>query len=333
MENNSAVRNTSSNPVAANRDDVVATRSVQTAFRQGELIGIEDAWDGDPLAPDNDRVTPPEIVAALSSAARRKRVAALVELAHSTYENALASLLGERQLAASCVLISGGNDSTTLAHMFRESATHAIHANTGIGIAQTHEFVRQTCAGWGLDLIETHGESYRDLVLDRGFPGPAMHWKMYTRLKERAIDEARRQLGVARSKTKCVALIAGRRREESRRRAAVPLWERDGSAIWVSPIAMWTKLDLNTYREMHSVPRNEVADLIHMSGECLCGAFAKKGELEEIGFWFPEVRSQIEALEADVRAAGHPEPRCRWGHRQGMASMSGRLCSSCTAAS
>lgn len=294
------------------------------------LFTAADVWDGDPLRPDTETVTPTEIVAKLSPGQRRRRVINLEDQARRIYTDALAAHLGNRKLVASCVLFSGGNDSTTLTHMFQDAATHAIHANTTIGIEQTRQFVRDTCAAWNLPLIEkTPPISYRDLVIERGFPGPAMHWKMYSRLKERALDAARHDLGVANSRTKAAVFIAGRRRAESERRQDVPLYESDGSVIWVSPLAMWTKLDLNTYREIHNVPRNEVSDLLHMSGECLCGAFAKRGELDAIGEWFPEVRAEIEQLERDVAAAGHERPFCTWGHGQGSASISGRLCSSC----
>jgi hypothetical protein len=117
-------------------------------------------------------------------------------------------------------------------------------------------------------------------------------------------------------------------------------------------MVLWTKPDMNTYRlMMGDVPRNEVSDLIHMSGECLCGAFAHERELEEIGMWFPDVRAEIESLEADVLATGrHAEWKCRWGwgadkaviqklRRQGMPdhdiaalferSTSGPLCTTC----
>jgi 3'-phosphoadenosine 5'-phosphosulfate sulfotransferase (PAPS reductase)/FAD synthetase len=295
------------------------------------LFTEADAWNGDPVRPDTITVTPGEIVAKLSPRQRVARVINLEDQSRRIYTDALTAHLGDRTLVASCVLFSGGNDSTTLAHMFRDQATHAIHANTTIGIEQTRQFVRDTCAAWGLPLIEKRAPiSYRDLVLERAFPGPGMHWKYYSRLKERALDLARHDLGVANSRTKAAVFIAGRRRAESERRQDVPLHEPDGSVIWVSPLAMWTKLDLNTYREIHgNVPRNEVSDLLHMSGECLCGAFAKPGELDMIAEFFPDVAAEIRQLEADVAAAGHAEPFCRWGHGQGDPSKSGRLCSSC----
>lgn len=266
---------------------------------------------------------------------RQKRIEGLVARSHEILDEAIAVLAAGREVVATAVLFSGGNDSTTVAHMMRGRATHAIHANTGIGIEATREYVRETCAMWNLPLIEKHAPiTYADLVRERGFPGPAMHWKMYQRLKERCLDAARHDLGVANSRTKCAVFIAGRRRDESKRRVDVPLYERDGSVIWVSPIAEWSKLDLNSYRIANKgVPRNRVADLLHMSGECLCGAFAKTNELDEIGDWYPEVKAEIVALEAELAGrADIPVHRRRWGwgadHNE-QPSRSGRMCSSC----
>lgn len=295
----------------------------------GSLLPLADAWDGDPIRPTSNDPTPGAVVASLTDRDRALRVRHLTARAIEIVDEAIATHLDGRTLVATCALYSGGDDSTTLLHLFRRRVTHAIHANTGIGVEETREFVRSTCTEWGVPLIEKHPPtSYRDLVLERGFPGPAMHWKMYQRLKERCLHAARRDL-VGDSRRERVLFLAGRRRSESRRRADVPAHERDGSIIWASPLVAWTKLDLMTYRALHDVPRNPVSALLHMSGECLCGAFAKPGELDEIGYWFPTVRAEIEALEAEVRAAGHPEHLCRWGHGSGAPSKSGPLCSSC----
>lgn len=277
--------------------------------------------------------------------------------AHAVLDEAIeqAARLG-RSVAGIVILFSGGNDSTVLAHMFRDRATHVAHANTGIGIEQTRQFVRDTARSWGLPLLEKRpreGEGYRDLVLGRclartgpntgkpvyagGFPGPAMHWLMYQRLKERSLEKIRNEI-VAASHKECVIFLAGRRRLESQRRKsrskaqAIKPVERKGSIIWASPLHNWSALDMNAYRRKHpDVPRNEVADLLHMSGECLCGAFAEAGELDEIGDWFPEVAASIRALESEALAAGIPELKCRWGWGAGKErpSRTGPLCSSC----
>lgn len=280
--------------------------------------------------------------------------------AHAVLAAARAEHFTRHQEAAVVVLFSGGNDSTLLAHLFRDEATHAAHANTGVGIEQTRQFVRDTCQSWGLPLIERSAprqdvDGYRALVLDQGFPGPAHHWKMYQRLKERALRTIRAEL-VQNPRRERVIFLAGRRRDESARRGradAVPEVERKGSTVWVSPLATWTNADMNAYRRANpDMPRNEVADLIHMSGECLCGAFAKQAELDEIGYWFPEVAAELHALEAEVLATGrHPAWKCRWGWgadkgtiermkadgmtdeaiaEQFAASKSGAMCSSCT---
>lgn len=267
---------------------------------------------------------------------RRARLATAIMDSQRILAEALDIHLGSHKLVARCLLFSGGNDSTTLGHFMRRYVTHAIHVNTGIGIEQTREHVRRTCDAWGIPLIEKSppaGSTFRELVLEQGFPGPAHHWKMYQRLKERGLRLARNEL-VTNPRRERVLFIAGRRRNESARRAEIVEHERVGSVIWVSPLANWTNEDMNTYRALYDVPRNEVSDLIHMSGECLCGAFAKANELDEIGFWFPEVKNQIEELEREVAAAGHKRCKWGWGATRHIDSKvkSGPLCSSCDAA-
>lgn len=300
-----------------------------TDTSDGAMLTARESWAGDPLRPDLASPTPSSIVAELSPRDRRLRVERLAAQSHEIVDSALEAHLEGRSLAGVVALFSGGGDSTVLTHLMRDRATHAAHANTTIGIEETRQFVRDTCAAWGLPLIEKVAPvSYRDLVIERGFPGPAMHFKMYQRLKERCLDEVRRDL-VSDPRRQRVLYLAGRRRSESARRAAVPIHERRGSTIWASPLVMWTALDLATYRAVHDVPTSKASSTLHMSGECLCGAFAKPGELDEIGFWYPEVRAEIEALEAEVRAAGHPEPFCRWGHGRGAPSRVGPMCGSC----
>lgn len=292
----------------------------------------------DPLAMDNHDV------ARLTRPQREQRVTDLMAQSRDLLNLAIEKHVHAdgRMVAATVVLYSGGNDSTTLVHLFRRDVDYAAHANTGIGIEETREFVRNTCEEWGLPLIERMAprdvDRYRALVERDGFPGPAWHGRMYTRLKERALDQVRREL-VGNPRKERVVFIAGRRRTESQRRANVPEMERRGSVVYVSPLVNWTKLDLTTYRLMcGDVPANRVSDLIHMSGECLCGAFCSPGEREEITYWFPGVMEEIAELEALIADRDDiPEHRKTWGWGadpakkalDGKASTSGLLCSSC----
>lgn len=236
------------------------------------------------------------------------------------------------------MLFSGGNDSTATAHMFKDRATHAGHAHTTIGLEATRQFVRDTCATWGLPLLERKPprieDHYRSLVLNRGwskpgkngepaqplggFPGPALHWKMWNRLKQRALEQIQREL-VTNGRRERVVYVSGRRRSESQRRSKIPENGRTGSIIWVSPLVNWTKLDLNTYRlATGDVPRNPVADTLHLSGECLCGSFSSPGERAQIEHFYPDdyAVELIRELETELQKPEYdhiPIWRKTWG--------------------
>lgn len=280
----------------------------------------------------------PEEVASMTRSQREERVDRLIQESYLILDTAIQELVANqaKQVAAIVGLFSGGNDSTTLCHVMLSRITHLAHANTTIGIEETRQFVRETAKKWSKPLLEftppRTEDHYRSLVLSHGFPGPAHHYKMYQRLKERSLNEVRRTFVKDRSQR--VIYLAGRRRTESSRRAEIPCAEREGSVVWVSPMVNWTKLDLNTYRLMRGdVPQNRVSDLIHMSGECLCGSFAHKGELDEIAEWFPEVVATIKALEEEIAdRVDIPNERKTWGWSTNpgkVASSSGPMCSSC----
>ena len=237
------------------------------------------------------------------------------------------------RLAATVVMFSGGNDSITAAHLFRDRADYAGMSNTGIGIEETRQFVRDTCAGWGLPLIEKHprpGRTYRDLVLglaissqgpnrgirpvNIGFPGYRGHPVMFHWLKERPFQDMRNDL-VTRPDDRVIYISGIRKAESQKRRRKSQAVERVGLIVWCKPLINWTRLDLNAYRlRFPDVPRNEVADTLHMSGECMCGAYAQPGELDEIGYWYPEAVKPVRALEQEARDLGIK--RCQWGRRQ-----------------
>ena len=149
-------------------------------------------------------------------------------------------------------------------------------------------------------------------MLTYGFPGYGMHSGVYQRLKERRVADLVRQAKAGRSRFAMVALATGIRRLESRRRVGrvVPL-QKQGSRLWVAPLHDWSGIDVREYMALHGLPSNPVVDLLHMSGECLCGSFARQGELAEIALWYPRAAARIYQLERRVLEAGSP-PR-PWG--------------------
>lgn len=275
-----------------------------------------------------------EDIAVLTQHEREVRLDALIGQAKDLLSAAIEEHVTNMGLMVAAVAVgfSGGNDSTTLTHIFRQEVDFALHANTTIGIEETREYVRNTCEEWGLALMERtpprRTDQYRHLVLTSergkkgqalgGFPGPAMHFKMYQRLKERAIEQVQREV-VSNPRRERFVVILGRRRSESQRRKGIRAVDRRGSRLNVSPLVNWTKLDLNTYRLRCArlgtpLPNNKASSVIHMSGECLCGSFASPGERAEIAYWFPGPFEQIAELEALLSERSDiPEHSKAWG--------------------
>lgn len=227
-------------------------------------------------------------------------------------------------------LFSGGHDSFSATYVasLHPAFTAAVHINTGTGVKATRDYVLDTCAKreWTLrefkatENINAKGESdpqdYRQIVLQHGFPGPAGHGMMYSRLKQRAIQLLGREVGTncrGKQKKRMMLVSGGRSQESTRRMGHVEECQVEQNRVWVAPIHDWTKHDTSLCLELANQPRNIVVDLIHKSGECLCGAFAKSGELEELALW-PQTRpayERIKALEAEVK----PIHGWGWGER------------------
>jgi 3'-phosphoadenosine 5'-phosphosulfate sulfotransferase (PAPS reductase)/FAD synthetase len=283
-----------------------------------DFLVHEGLFDGDPA----ELAMTEAQVAALPAAERERRVLHLQNMADLLFYQAGQYARhhgGEHQLAAVVGMFSGGRDSTTTVHAMRRHLTHLVHADTGTCLSQTRKFVRETAQLLGLPLIMPRAplpqDQYSAMVRDQGFPGPGMHQKMYNRLKERAWRVARRQL-VPSARTHRMIQVAGRRRTESERRANVPEMQREYAVVWVSPMVLWTKMDLNTYRRMYDVPVNPVYDLLHYSGECLCGSFAQDGQREWLFEWFADDPAVLEllALEAELASRADIAPERKfWG--------------------
>jgi 3'-phosphoadenosine 5'-phosphosulfate sulfotransferase (PAPS reductase)/FAD synthetase len=231
-------------------------------------------------------------------------------------------------------LFSGGHDSLSAVAVASEhpAFTAAAHLNTGIGIQATRQFVSDTCQRHGWPLLELWppkdrngerpGKTYHDLVVKgyrtkkgevyQGFPnGPKSHHTMYYHLKQRQIRRLVREHKSHRLER--IGLVTGVRSQESTRRMTAALAvevRRDGCQVWINPILSWTKDDCNAYIGHRELERNIVVDVLHRSGECLCGALASPGELPEIEDWYPKDVAPIREIERECAASGIPG--CKW---------------------
>lgn len=201
---------------------------------------------------------------------------------------------------------------------------------------------------------ELDPQRYEDLVLKFGFPGPNGHQFMYHHLKDRQLERLERDFGAfsrykipkpVRKEWKArlngkkkwasimsqrlrdsgqleqyfagerVMYISGVRSQESQRRMGTTVPQKiDGRRVWVAPCHDWSQQDCADAREITGLRQNPVCELIGMSGECLCGAFAKPGELEILRGW-PLTHPcyvRIMDLQQQVFAAGFT---WGWGER------------------
>ena len=228
----------------------------------------------------------------------------------------LNSVTAEHRASGVWSLFSGGDDSLATAIVTARSASFlgCLHIDTGIGIPETQQFVVETCRqqGWPLKIYRAkdQGQDYDDLALRFGFPGPGAHFRMYIRLKERALRAFMREHKTHR-RDRLVLSTGARSKESKRRMGHVESVRREGAKVWTNAIARWSKADCHDTIAAAGVKRNPVVELLHMSGECLCGSFAEPGELKEIALWYPHVAARIEALQDRVREL---KPNaCIWG--------------------
>ncbi len=219
-------------------------------------------------------------------------------------------------------LFSGGNDSIVVLDALAQHADAIVHANTGIGVPEAHEFARMVAARYDLPYFEmTPPESYESLVMNLpvldGLPGPGVHHIMVARLKERCFEEIIRRHRTFHGER--FMLLSGIRRAESKRRAKTPdPVDRKGGQVWVKPLLDWSNREMNDYRTDRGLPRNPVSDNLGVSGECLCGAMTDGGEKQEeramIRFFYPAFDARLCSIEKACRDAG--KTYCEWGTKR-----------------
>jgi len=230
-------------------------------------------------------------------------------------------------------LFSGGHDSATATHLLSRHPrfTGVCHIDTGIGIPETQQYVREVCEqfGWKLLIYKAlentfadgtpDPQDYREIVLAGGFPSAPMHTMIYSRLKERQIDRLVRDHQGEQHRP--VLLGTGiRRSESSRRKFNISRYSEvdlRGSQLWANPIANFEARDCSEYMHQYGIPRNPVKELLCMSGECLCGCFGSPEELEIIEACYPATGAYLRSLEQEVKSHGFPwgwgeEPPAWW---------------------
>jgi 3'-phosphoadenosine 5'-phosphosulfate sulfotransferase (PAPS reductase)/FAD synthetase len=248
--------------------------------------------------------------------------------------------LAEYKPAVTVALVSGGTDSLTAYYVARHlqvPVDYIVHIHTGTGIPQTTEFVRKWAREQDAEYIEgSAGTAYQDYVLRKGFFGRGLraHSYAYHVLKAHPLRKAMSSIR-QRRRGFPILMLTGIRLDESENRKynfAGKTCRPDPAAqsnIFCNLIEHWTKRQCLDYLRSIDAPRNPVADLLHRSGECMCGTMQSDEDRQEAALWYPEWGAWLDRLEAKV-CENFP---AKWGQettrRAGTAPIELGICQGC----
>ena len=215
-------------------------------------------------------------------------------------------------------MFSGGKDSMSVAHKLSEMGKldSVVHIKTGVGLQITEDFVRDICQemGWRLHIIEPNPKyTYASHVLQYGFPGPAFHSMIMSKLKFRTMRDF--ALSIDR-KGHC--LITGIRKFESQRRMGkYPRPIQTDGVLWYG-CPLFYESNESIYKYVHEnglkiSPAYKAG--FGTSGECNCGAFATAGTKQKIMELDPKLAEYIKWLEDGISRFGtaHAKAYATWG--------------------
>ena len=209
-------------------------------------------------------------------------------------------------------LFSGGKDS--MVACLEAGVKEVVYCRTGVGLNE--EYVVKTCKrfGWKLHIVEPkEGETYEDFVRRFGFPHQGIHNTIMGMLKWHPM---RKWYSTQKKLGRDIIYISGRRKKESARRKRMKsnkeYLEMDGIKFY-SPIFDWSTGEVWVYLEEHNIDRSPIYETMHLSGDCMCGAFSQKGESGILSIFHPEMAKRFRRMEAEYGG--------KWGNQISMTDM------------
>ena len=226
------------------------------------------------------------------------------------------------------VMYSGGKDSSCVAYKLIEldQFEGVVVFDTGICATGFIEWIKDTCEKrkWKLH-IEKGGymsgnekiQSYDQFVKKFGFPKPFSHSWIMRIVKGRAFTKFKKAHTVDKIKPK---VASGVRQKESKRRmknVTGEYGEFDGCKVW-NAVYNWDNDQVWEYVRKYKIEISPAYKTIHMSGDCLCGAYARKDEVDIIKMFYPEVADRLTKLENEIKDNEKIPKQCRyWGYKDG----------------
>jgi 3'-phosphoadenosine 5'-phosphosulfate sulfotransferase (PAPS reductase)/FAD synthetase len=247
----------------------------------------------------------------------------LVWLEPQTPEEIMTDLIEKHHKKNFYVLLSGGKDSMCTAHYiatnYPDNFKGVVFTNTGIASPVTRKFVIEYCkeAGWPLHMTWAR-KSYRETVLEHGFPNPKSHRVIMGYLKFHSWYYFMRGM------KKDSAFISGVRKKESMVRNKKRFYTKtpidiNATLTFCKPFLYKNGTQLMEYFIKNGLKKSPAYEYFNKSGECWCGCFYNEWELKMLEKYDPFVYGTIKALERDVQKFGTKEAKKfpHWGRSVG----------------
>lgn len=241
-------------------------------------------------------------------------------------------------------LYSGGGDSGCITHFVKKNYPKyfagTLHADTGMSLQMTRDFVTSYCAEnrWGLDITKAPPRknyngpyknkyfTFEEFVLREGFPGPHNHGQIMSWLK---YFGWRHYVKQRLSEEPGIALLGGTRKKESLARMNFREYTKmaaynDSRLMFCMPFLYKSgkqTLEYFVTNGLHKSPSYKYG--FDISGDCLCGSYSKFWEPELIRQCDPGLYGEIRRLEKLVLEKGTPEAKQhpKWGKSKPIARL------------
>jgi len=229
-------------------------------------------------------------------------------------------------------LFSGGRDSLTACHVLwkKGELDEVCYCRTGVGLNE--DYVVATCKkyGWKLNIITPkYDDEYERFCRRYGFPRPTSHTWIMHRLKLNPL----RYWHNREKQNRAIEFVSGIRLKESSKR--MKNFRKDGyrntmeGMTFIKPISEWSKQDVLDYIKKHKLEISPIYATMGISGDCFCGAYAKRHESMTLMKFHPELAKKLMDLENEK------EVRFHWGSYTsitactGQRTIEGMVCNEC----
>ncbi|HWU95701.1 MAG TPA: phosphoadenylyl-sulfate reductase [Sphingomonas sp.] len=193
----------------------------------------------------------------------------------------LREVLGNHMLGEVALVSSFGAESAALLHLVAQADpnTPVIFLDTGKHFPETLAYVHELAEFIGLKNLQIITPD-ADTIEKRDATG--LRWSY----DPDGCCEIRKVIPLEKALAGFDTSITGRKAFQASTRNALPRFELEGDRLKFNPLASWTKQDIETYFEAHSLPRHPLEAQGYLSIGCApCTSVVKPGEDPRSGRW------------------------------------------------